>query len=1406
MASFISRLFGRFRKSKTQTSRRTRQERSRKLLLEPMEARRLMAGDLGSIGGNVFTDLTDNGFTVDDPDLQSVTVWLYRDGAGTPGAGAFQSGSGTAGGDDVLVGTTTSNATGGYLFSGLGPGRYFVEQAPVTGQLQRPAETVKTVDISDSQSEGVGVLTVDNFDDDTAAIAAEVATPTVSTQTTTTGSNAIGGQRDLVVNLDGGSTNGIDVNVIGGALNVSSRAGSSGNAVLTYDGVDGSATTIDHANLDLDLEASGATAFQFLAGSEDAGNSLTIDVYSGAANLSTLTVALPVTAGALPTAQVVLDFADFVGTADFNNVTAIRFQVNTGLTSQATLDLTQTLAPFLSTQNMPNLNPMSIGNQVWLDSNNNGAIDGTETGIAGVSLELYQDTNTNGAYNPGVDTLVDTTTSAGAGGNYLFDNLLPGDYFVVLPTANFNTGGPLEGLGPSSGVAALPNNDVDGDNNGVAVAGVGVVSAGVLTLASAGEPDGAGNNDNLRLDFLLTPQVDLQIEKTVGSPTVTAGNQVTYTLQVTNNGPATSNNVVVVDNLPDFMTIVSVTATPDGTVTQTGNATGEIQVTYPSLASGATRTITVVASVPAGQAAQADVINSATVDGDGVDTNTQNDSDQVEVDVVRSAVLTITKTDAPDPTAIGQPLNYQIIVTNTGPSTATNVQILDTLPAGLDFDSVTTTAGTAVESSGQITVNVPTLAVGASVTVNIATTVLAGFTGSTIPNAATADADESELVTADASTTINPQIDLAITKVDDIDPVNRGGTLTYTLSVTNNGPGAASNVEVVDTLPPDVTFSSATVDGTAVTPTISGNQLTFNLGSMLSGAAARVIAITVNVSQTAAASFTNSAIVRSTESTGGFDTNTANNTATATTGTQATIDLGVTKTASAATIIPGQALTYTITVTNAGPSDATGVRLVDNIPDGITITSVTSDTAGTTITIPPSAQDSTAANNDDLSVDIGNLAEGDSVVLTVVATVLASTRGTLTNTAVVSTTTAGLIETNTTNNTASVNTTLTPQVDVAVNKTDTSGGTVVAGNTITYTIGVTNNGPSTATGVTLTDTLPAGLTFTNATSTQGTVSQAGGVITGTLGEIASGATVTITVNATVNADASGTLTNTASVTSVETDTVTSNNSDSVATTVNRQIDLAITKTKVNPNDPAVPSGSMTYTILVTNNGPSAASSVVMTDVLPAGLTFTSGSSTVGTVTATGQTVTGTIGNLAAGASATVTVVVGVASTATGTFSNTATVVGAETESNTANNSSTLSTNVAQAGSIAGRTYIDADRNGVFTTGESGIQDVTVTLTGTDILGNPVSRTTTTNANGEYTFSNVMPGTYTVTQTQPNGFQSVAENVGSAGGTDGENAISAINLTSGVNATAYNFGEILNPMSKRRFLASSTAFD
>lgn len=1411
MANFISRLLARV-KGRKQQSRRSNRSRNRQLRVEAMESRRLLAGDLGSITGNVFADLLDTGtLDVGDIDQVGVNVFLYQDG----GNGTFESSGGVAAGDDTLIGTDPTDGSGVYLFENLVDATYFVEQAAISGLLQRSIEQVKTVTITDPQSAGVQTQTVDTFDTTGQTLQANSGTPTDSDSAVTAGAESLGGERDILVTHSAGANN-VDVAVAAGLLSISTGAGTTGSVVISYDGADADAINLNHATLGpVDLTTSSANAFQFRAGSE-AGNTITVDVFSSATDFSSTTVALPVTAGAVANEDMIIRFTDFStggGTgADFTSVTAIRMQVDMAAATDAQFDFTQVVAPFVSTQNFPNLNPMSIGDLIFSDPNDNGALDVGETGISGVTVELYEDTNLNGSYDNGTDVAVGVPQVTNGSGNFQFDNLFPGEYIALVPISQFATNSdPLFGFLSSSGNDPAPDpdaTDTNSDDNGTLIAGVGVATA-AITLAAGTEPTNDGDadtNTNLALDFGFAPQIDLEVTKTSSASTVTAGTQLTYTINVINNGDATANNVTVIDNLPDLapdaLVIDSATsASGNGTVTLTGVSTGEVEVAYTSLTSGESDTITIVVTVPPAAAAAAAITNTVTVSGDGVETNTANNTDNLDVAVDRAATLTITKTDTPDPAAVGATLTYDIVVTNTGPSTATNVVVSDTLPAGLTFSNVTTTLGTASEAGGVITGNIPSLAVSQSATITVTTTINASFTGSTIANSATADSDEATLVTANQDTTVNPQVDLAITKSDSADPIDRGSQLVYTLDVINNGPSTANSVEIVDTLPAGVTFVSAT-GGTVTPPGGGSTDVTIALAAPLASAGTAQITITVDVDQSAAASISNTAIVRSTESLAGFDSNTANNTVTETTATQASVDLEITKADSVDPIEPGNSYVYTLVVTNNGPSDATGVTVADNLPDGLQITSATS-TVGT-VTIPASAQDTVSSNPDDLTVDVGALANGATATVTINATVLPDARGTLSNVATVSSTDTSLIETNSANNSATETTTLNPSIDLAVTKND-SIDPAIAGNDLTYTIVVTNNGPSTATGVSLSDTLPAGVTFSSVVASQGTASESGGVVTGTLGDLAPAASATITLVVGVDSATRGTLSNTATVSATETDSNSANDSATATTTINGNVDLSVTK--VESTDPVAATGTLTYTMVVTNNGPSTATNVVVSDTLPSDLSFTSGTSTVGSVTNAGNAVTANVGTLAPGASATITIQTSVGAGATGTITNTATVTSSETDTNSANDSATETTDVAVPASIAGTVYVDANQNGVRDAGEDGIAGVAIALSGTDILGATINQSQTTDASGNYSFTNLLPGTYQLTETQPDGLGDGQTSVGTgATGTAGTNEITTITLNSGAAATAFNFGEILSALSKRRLLASSEAGD
>ena len=119
---------------------------------------------------------------------------------------------------------------------------------------------------------------------------------------------------------------------------------------------------------------------------------------------------------------------------------------------------------------------------------------------------------------------------------------------------------------------------------------------------------------------------------------------------------------------------------------------------------------------------------------------------------------------------------------------------------------------------------------------------------------------------------------------------------------------------------------------------------------------------------------------------------------------------------------------------------------------------------------------------------------------------------------------------------------------------------------------------------------------------------------------------------------------------------------------------------------------------------------------------------------------------------------------------------------------TIDAGVLPAASLAGNVYVDRDGSGTRTPADQPIAGVTLTLTGTDVFGNVVTRTTTTDADGAYSFGDLRPGTYTVTETQPTSYANRVENPGSKGGTAGANVLANVVLGAGDTAQANDFGE------------------
>jgi uncharacterized repeat protein (TIGR01451 family) len=263
--------------------------------------------------------------------------------------------------------------------------------------------------------------------------------------------------------------------------------------------------------------------------------------------------------------------------------------------------------------------------------------------------------------------------------------------------------------------------------------------------------------------------------------------------------------------------------------------------------------------------------------------------------------------------------------------------------------------------------------------------------------------------------------------------------------------------------------------------------------------------------------------------------------------------------------------------------------------------------------------------------------------------------------------------------------------DLAITKTS-GPDPVIAGNDLTYTITVTNNGPSHATNVLVTDSLPSEVSYVSHSTAAGTASHDGSPTNGTVawnvGNLTNGssATLTITVDVLSSTADGTTITNTATVSGNETDPVSENNSTSEDTLVIRESDLAITK--VDSPDPVVAGTKLKYTLTVTNYGPSDDTGVLVTDTPPSGdiASITLGTPSQGTATELGGVVSWDVGNLGMGTSAQLTITVKVKSSSTGTIINTATISGLETDPITGDNTATQETEVSPPGAVPGISF------------------------------------------------------------------------------------------------------------------------
>jgi uncharacterized repeat protein (TIGR01451 family) len=454
---------------------------------------------------------------------------------------------------------------------------------------------------------------------------------------------------------------------------------------------------------------------------------------------------------------------------------------------------------------------------------------------------------------------------------------------------------------------------------------------------------------------------DLSVMK-IGPSSAPANSDVSFTINVTNLGPDAAPNVTLQDVIPAGMTFVSVTETSNPQVFTCGTPVPAAwdMCTTTNFGAGASSDFTVVLHVGSADPGTTFtniarvVVTSNTPPGPEdppLDPNTENNSSAASFTIPGGASADLSATKIGPATALpNSNVQFNIVISNGGPTAAQSVSFNDPLPGGMTFVSMVQDSGPvfscptnpAPGSGGTVTCTLATMNAGATASFTLTTHIPAGsaeYTNLVTVTSSTPDPNTGNNVGVAGLTASSA--DISATKSGPAS-ATAGANISWTLTLANAGPETASNATLVDQLPTGTTFvsmvqNSGPVATVCTTPAVGQNgQVACIFNSLTSGASAQftltaaIAPSVLTLSNTASGSSDNG------------DSNTANNSQTLATPINTSADLGVTKTESSDPVNAGSNLTYTITVNNVGPSNAASASLSDTLPAGTTFVSLSS--------------------------------------------------------------------------------------------------------------------------------------------------------------------------------------------------------------------------------------------------------------------------------------------------------------------------------------------------------------------------------------------------------------------------------------------------------------------------------
>lgn len=660
---------------------------------------------------------------------------------------------------------------------------------------------------------------------------------------------------------------------------------------------------------------------------------------------------------------------------------------------------------------------------------------------------------------------------------------------------------------------------------------------GVYTLTATHIEDNFYKAISNTTTFVVKPKIDMKLRKATQSSEYNYHDLIMWTINVVNNGPNNATNVKVTDVLPEGLVYRS----HDASVGTYSNGVWDIG----NLTIGESATLNIITLINK----TGDITNNANVSGIEFDWDLTNNDDSEKISVNEASDLSITKNANVTYADYGDLVKWTIVVKNNGPDIAHNVNVTDNLPSGLILKNSNGNYESCIWTVG-------TLGVGESRTLEIIT--LVNKTGTIINTASVAgseyDYDSSNNV-ASKTISVAGSSDLEVTKDVNVSGPNYGDLVKWTVTVRNNGPDAASGVNVTDVLPEGLICKSA------VASKGSYSNGVWTVGDLDNGAS---VTLTIVCLVNKTGTIENVVSVAGNE----FDYNMSNNNASKIISVPEASDLEVFKLVNVSSPNYGDLVKWTVTVRNNGPDTAHNIVLSELLPEGLIVKSST-------------------VNYDAGKWIIDSLSVGDSMSFEIIT--LVNKTGTLTNLA---SAIGDEYDINKTNNNVSRDIDVPDAADLEIIKTVNNTAPNYL-DLIEWTITVKNNGPDTATGVNVTDILPNGLIYHSHTLTKGNYSNG----LWDIGSLDNGEVAILKIISKVNKTEN--ITNSVNVTGNEYDINKTNNvaNESISTPFSTDLEIIKLVSNSTPNYHDL----VKWTIIVKNNGPDDATDVFVEEIIPDGL-------------------------------------------------------------------------------------------------------------------------------------------------------------------------------------------------------------